>query len=486
MTLTMYAEQGPSSSSPALYSLDLDVSSYERLRRQESLLVDFTEFLNNMVWLLEQACGGGGASGAGGAGGAGAHLHGALNGNTTQPINAMGPASSTLHTIPRAVSHPAHPSHSSHTARSFRAVLCCLAGGATSATSSATSSATPLHLQIKEHTAFRELAHLTLPIQTNTDKGMARFLALRLKELTDDNQRCRATIASLEQDGRALEQQLSALHDQVSADTSLHSNEASNWKMQCDMMHAQVVNANEQNDFLREKVRAAEAAAASDNLRLTTAETACKTMRDEIQRLKKETESSARTSAALQDAKLHNERELSRLRDLCEGYKSASDTADARVEDWKRMAKSHEEQAAKVGREAQQLERKLAQTTQELEQARKRLHETEHRAAQRDALMQTQEEALQSAQSRVTDLQQQQRALEAQVEEARKQAEEATQRESEAAKKSENSEKMIVWLNKQLTNIQLKGGRGGGVGSGSGKDGPDGMRTPSPLGRLAR
>lgn len=480
MTLTMYAEGSAAASpalsasvleSPTLYSLDLDVSSYERLRRQESLLVDFTEFLNNMVWLLQQACSTG-------------PLHVSRNrqGNPGKPT-ADSSSTSTA---------------SLQNTRTFRASLCSMAGGATGGM---TGTATPAsiahhtshhahtHLQIREHTAFRELAHLTLPIQSNTDKGMAKFLGLRLQELTDDNQRCRATIASLEQDGRALEKQLSALQDRVSADTNLHSNEASNWKMQCDMMHAQIVNAKEQHEFLREKLRAAEAGAASDKLQLAGAEATCTTMRDEIHHLKKELETTGRANVALQDAKLHGDREVSRLRDLCEGYKSASDTADARVEDWKRMSKDHEEHAAKVVREAQQLERKLAKTSQELEQVRTRLTETEQRATQRDALMQTQEEALQSAQRRVTDLQQQHRALEAQLEDARKQLEDTTKREAEVVKKSENSEKMIVWLNKQLTNIQLGGGTGvvgsmagGAVSGGKGSFGGSAMKvkTPSP------
>jgi len=81
--------------------------------------------------------------------------------------------------------------------------------------------------------------------------------------------------------------------------------------------------------------------------------------------------------------------------------------------------------------------------------------------------MQTQEEALKSAQSRVTDLQQQQRVLEAQLDDARKHLDGAKTQAAETAKKYENSEKMIVWLNKQLTSIQLGGGSSA-TGNGSG------------------
>ena len=408
--------RGPSDA-PKLYSLELDVRSYERLRRQESLLVDFTEFLNNMVWLLEQACGGGG--------------------------EVVGRQSRVSSNAPEAGER-----------RTFRAVLCDR-GDAQLGSGSTT-------LQIKEHTAFRELAHLTLPVEENTDRGMVKFLSGRLHELVCENQRYQTKIAALEQDGRVLEQQLAAMQQQMSADTSLHSNEASSWKMQCDMLRSQVASMKEQHAFLKEQTRVAEAGASRDKSQLVEAEATCASLRAEVAELLERVESSERANSTLEEDKVHNEREVARLRDLCEGYKSASGMADARVEDWKRMAKSHEEQASTLSQEVQTLERKLSKATHELEQARKHVRDLEHRAAQRDSLMQTQEEALQSAQSRVSDLQQQQRLLEAQLDDARKQIDDSKVQAAEAAKKCENSEKMIVWLNKQLTSIQL-GGSGGSI-----------------------
>ncbi len=451
---------------PKLYSLELDSRSYERLRRQESLLVDFTEFLNNIVWLLEQV---------------------------------RGAARETR------VLHPSADQATEAAARrTFRAVLC---GGAESLSQSS-----PTTLQIKEHTAFRELAHLTLPIQENTDKGMARFLSSRLTELVRENQQCRDTIDGLEQESRALEEKLAAAQQQMSADTNMHSNEASTWKMQCDMLRSQVASIKDQNEFLKGQLRVAETGAARDKVLLAEAEATRTALREESAALREKMETNVRTQANLEETRTHHEREIARLRDLCEGYKSASDMADARVEDWKRMAKSHEEQAGKMSRELQALEQKLAKANHEVEQTRKHSHESEHRAAQRDALMQTQEEALKSAQSRVTDLQQQQRVLEAQLDDARKHLEESKTQAAETAKKYENSEKMIVWLNKQLTSIQLGGssangsgtvsgagtvsgsgtGRGVGNGAGPGKGGPPAAanHTPSPVqlprSRLAR
>lgn len=467
MTLYMYSGEQVGNGrhavpdAPKLYSLELDSRSYERLRRQESLLVDFTEFLNNIVWLLEQACG---------AGRQAPSLRPSAGGETADAIAR----------------------------RTFRAVLCGAAGSVAVSSS--------ITLQIKEHTAFRELAHLTLPIQENTDKGMAKFLSSRLRELTWENQRCRATIEELERDSTALEEQLSAAQQQMSADTSILSNEASTWKTQCDMLRSQVASAKDQNGFLKEQLRVAETGAARDKAQLAEAEAARAAMQEETAELREKVESHARININLEETRSHHEREIARLRDLCEGYKSASDMADARVEDWKRMAKSHEEQAGKMSREIQILEQKLAKTSHELEQARKHSHESEHRATQRDALMQTQEEALKSAQSRVTDLQQQQRALEAQLDDARKHLDEAKAQATETAKKCENSEKMIVWLNKQLTSIQLGGGgvstNGGGNANGTGpvnKGGgsangvmaaanltPSPVRETQPRSRLAR
>jgi chromosome segregation ATPase len=384
-----------------LYSLELDAKSYERLRRQEALLVDFSEFLGNTVWLLEQA------------------------------------SSSSLHQESLAFS-----SLPSTSKRRFKALLREQQG----------------KLDLLECNAFRELAHLTLPVQANSDRGMAKFLSFRLNELVQENSRLSAKVDGLEREGQQLRQALSSLQEQISADTSQHSSESSSWKIQCDMLQSQVINAKEHHEFLKEKARLAETAEVKAKNTLSTTEQELVKAKEEVCELRATVDSLEIKATSLEDIKNHCEGEVTRLKELCDSYKSASGTADARVEDWKRMAKSHEARATTIGKEAKDVEQKLTKTIQELSDARKRAHDSEERAAQRDKLMKTQEEALRTAQGRVSDLQEHIRELEGQVDEEKKQLEEAKKRESEASKKSENCEKMIVWLNKQLTSIQLSGG----------------------------
>lgn len=270
-------------------------------------------------------------------------------------------------------------------------------------------------LEFLECNAFRELSHLKLCVQPNSDKGTAKFLSFRLQEVLEENQRLQQKVDSLEHEGRQMYQELSGLQEKLSADTNQHSNETSTWKIQCDLLHSQIVNAKEQHDFLKEKLEAAEAAEAHATKALSAKNRDLTRANDEIQRLHSIIESFERTKISLEDVKSNSEKEIQRLQGLCDGYKSASDMADARVEDWKRMAMSHEAQATKRAQTIHIMENKISKLSQELSEARLASQDIEKRVHQREELMETQEQALQTAQSRVSDLQQHQRQLEQQL-----------------------------------------------------------------------
>jgi chromosome segregation ATPase len=89
--------------------------------------------------------------------------------------------------------------------------------------------------------------------------------------------------------------------------------------------------------------------------------------------------------------------------------------ADARVDDWKRMSKTHEKQSQETAEKIKALEEKIAQLSRDAAHANQELHDIQARSHQREDLMQTQEEALKSAQERVTDLQQNNKKLEQQL-----------------------------------------------------------------------
>ena len=337
-----------------LYSMEVDVRSYERLRRDEKLLVDFSEFLSNLVWLLEQSCRDDSSHGQ----------------DDAKQIE-----------------------------KRFRVVLHEQQG----------------KLEFLECNAFRELSHLKLCIQSNSDKGTVKYLSFRLQEVLEENIHLQRNVESLEHNGRQMYQELSGLQERMSADTYHHSNEASTWKMQCDMLHTQISTAKEKHEILEGKLEAAKAAEESATKALNEKDLDLSRANEEILRLQATIESIERSKASLEGLKICSEKEIDRLKGLCDGYKSARDMADARIEDWKRMAASHEAQATKRAQAIHHMEKKILRLSQELSEAKTARDEEEKRIHQREELMKTQEEALRSAQARVSDLQQQQRNLEHQV-----------------------------------------------------------------------
>lgn len=133
--------------------------SYERLRRDEKLLVDFSEFRCNLVWLLEQSC-------------------------VVQKEEEI-------------------MAHQCSKDKKFRIVLHEHQG----------------KLEFLEYNAFRELSHLKLCIQSNSDKGTTKYLSFRLQEVQEENTRLQDKIENLEQTGRQMYHELSGLQDRMSADT---------------------------------------------------------------------------------------------------------------------------------------------------------------------------------------------------------------------------------------------------------------------------
>lgn len=364
-----------------LYSLELDVRSYERLRRDEKILVDFSEFLSNLVWLLEQS---------------------SLNSRHIQDTTSSSSSSWRLEKEKEqqhAATTPTTSSTCGGTDKRFRMVI----------------QEHQCKLEFLECNAFRELSHLKLSIQSNSDKGTAKFLSFRLHEVLEENQCLGHKVERLEQEGRQMHQELSGLQERMSADTHQHSNESSTWKLQCDMLQSQIINAKEKHEFLKGKLEAATAAEVSATRALSSKELDLERATEEIQRLRARIESFERSKVSLEEVQRSSEKEMDTLKGLCDGYKSARDMADARVEDWKRIAASHETKSNKRAESIRHMEKRLSRLSQELSDARAKSHDVEKRNQQREELMETQEHALRSAQSRVSDLQQQHRHLEQQL-----------------------------------------------------------------------
>ena len=435
----MYGEEdgfghNPSHTSPngVLYCVDLDVNMYERIRREEALLVDFQEFLNNVVWLLEQSSVG---------------LHGkTVTMSASSSMNDDG--DDDRHRIQH---HQMSYGLRNHKKEQYRAVLQASNGNTKGV-------GAPMTLQFLESNAFRELVHLTLRVEPKSEKRMNAFLLYRLREVIDENAHLTGTVESLKADGDSMQSQLSLMHQQMSADSSHRSNEATHYKIQCDLLQSQLMNATENHEYLKERVKTAEESARAATTALEAKEADMARAQEEIKRLQAHVESYERRKVALEDLKAHGETELKRLKELCEGYKAASYMADARVEDWKRMAKTHEEKGLEKSQLIQSLEAKVSKVSEELSESNARHAHREEKLTQKMQLLETQEAALREAQSRVSDLQQQNRKLEQEVSKNKALMEQAQDSAQEAVKKAQSSEKMIVWLNKQLTSIQLKSG----------------------------
>ena len=348
-----------------LFSAELDGRSFERIRREEKLLVEYQQFVQNVVCLFEQAY---------------------ACSLPSLPYQALDRDTSTQ-------------CHVGGTQR-FRIVL---------------HSAGQCKLEFLECNAFRELAHLTLSIQANSDAGMNSFLLFRIREIMEENETLLSTIETLRRDGDAVREQLTAVHHQRSADTNQYSSERSSLKIQCDMLTSQVSNANEQCDLLKTKLNDLETTNLGLHKELLSKEQEMESLREETTRLHDTIDSYKRNNASVEEITSQSSREISRLKELCDGYKCASDMADARVDDWKRMSKSHEKQAQEREEMIRTLEEKIARLTRDADDATQELHDVQTRCHQREDLMQAQEEALKSAQERVTDVQQHNRNLEQQL-----------------------------------------------------------------------
>ncbi|KAI8101416.1 hypothetical protein M9435_001522 [Picochlorum sp. BPE23] len=399
-----------------LFSAELDGRSFERIRREEKLLVEYQQFLQNVVCLFEQAY-------------------------AWTDCSRQGLQSVPYQTLDHGTTNQAASQTESR--QKFRIVLHIAGHG-------------QCKLEFLECNAFRELAHLTLSLQANSDAGMNSFLLFRLREIMEENETLLSTIETLRRDGDAVREQLTAVHHQRSADTNQYSTETSSLKIQCDMLKSQVSNANDQCELLKNKLHDLESTNLSLHKELSSKEQDMESLREQTKRLNDTIESYKRNSVSAEEITSQSSREISRLKELCEGYKCASDMADARVDDWKRMSKTHEKQSQERAEKIKALEEKIAQLSRDAAHANQELHDIQARSHQREDLMQTQEEALKSAQERVTDLQQNNKKLEQQLETVQKKLELAQKQEKESVQKAQNNEKMIVWLNKQLTSIQLK------------------------------
>jgi len=438
VTIYMYGEEDGFGQNPihgthqnggVLYCVDLDVNMYERIRREEALLVDFQEFLNNVVWLLEQSS-------------TGVHARTMVNPCVLNDDDHHHHETQN-HQIPYGLRK--------HKKEQYRAVI-------HTNTNNNGGLGAPMTLQFLESNAFRELVHLTLRVEPKSEKRMNSFLLYRLREVIDENVHLTRTVESLKADGDSMQSQMSLMHQQMSADSNTRSNEATHYKIQCDLLQSQLLSATEKHEYFKERVKTAEEAARAATTALEGKEGEMVRAQEEIKRLQAHIESYERRKVALEDLKAHGETELKRLKELCDGYKAASDMADARVEDWKRMAKRHEEEGEKKSQLIQNLEAKVWKVSEELSQANARHAHREEKLTQKMQLLETQETALREAQARVSDLQQQNRNLEQEISKNKSLLEQAQDSAQEAVKKAQSSEKMIVWLNKQLTSIQLKSG----------------------------
>eukprot|EP00889_Picochlorum_renovo_P003624 jgi/Picre1/30654/NNA_006015.t1 len=305
--------------SAKLFSAELDGRSFERIRREEKLLVEYQQFLQNVVCLFEQA----------------------------YACSNQGLQSVPYQTLDCGTTNQAGSQTESR--QKFRIVLHIAGHG-------------QCKLEFLECNAFRELAHLTLSLQANSDAGMNSFLLFRLREIMEENETLLSTIETLRRDGDAI---------------------------QCDMLKSQVSNANDQCELLKNKLHDLESTNLSLHKELSSKEQDMESLREQTKRLNDTIESYKRNSVSAEEITSQSSREISRLKELCEGYKCASDMADARVDDWKRMSKTHEKQSQERAEKIKALEEKIAQLSRDAAHANQELHDIQARTAARDCAKET-------------------------------------------------------------------------------------------------
>jgi spindle assembly abnormal protein 6 len=393
-----------------LYSLDILEQQYGRVREEEQLLVDFGGFAEKVAWLLTQCCG--------------------ENGVITQ-----GPVE-TSHAQP-----PPPPQQT--LSGKFRAILNIAGSGAGL-------------LRLVESNTFKDLSHLSLQLRAGTDSSIRQFLAFRLAEVKLDCGRLSASLHEMHAARSTLEAELKSCQ-RAAADISQESQTRLHQaNTEIAGLESRLNTAESSISALKEQLASVHAQHATARDKASTAEAQVfqlQNTKSELEvelseRLSQLQEATARAEAA--------EASAAQVAQRCQGFEAALQQAEIRINEWKEVASGHENRAAAGAEEAAALRERCAAAAQDNLMLQKQLQEKIKFATEAENKVATLQENLNLSDKKVADMKEKLEAVQLSAGDVQTAAAKAATELEEARTKIESNDKVIAWLNKQLTAAQLQ------------------------------
>ena len=289
-------------------------------------------------------------------------------------------------------------------------------------------------LKLLESNSFKDLAHLSLRLKSGTDATIKQFLSFRLHEIKEECARLSASLNDALGHTASLQAELSTV---VAANQSqqkkMEGQESSIATLQSQLERAQSVVRR-----LEEEQKEAKETAAT----LISTKEALDSMQQANLRLQNQV---LELKNALKEAKTGREAAeaaAAQVAQRCQGFEAALRQAELRTEEWKGIANGYETKSNEVSAEVVKLRKQCLERETELGKTQQQL------ATQETLALQAQRET-KEALDRVA-------AVGASAMATQQAASAALSSLEESKKKAEANEKMIAWLNKQLTAAQIQ------------------------------
>ena len=424
-----------------LYFLDVPEDRYGRIREEEQLLVDFTGFVDKLLWLLEQCC------------------HRAVE--HEQAKGDLGGIKPTL-----CIKRPPATT-------SLKNCNCFCNGGAICNTFTALEAdidssylsnykavlnvSGPANgvMRMVELNAFKELSHLTLHLKFANEASINQYLIFVTRELKRKYANTSNFLEHTQRERDALKEEVVKLHqaaEKVAIDhqhaVGLHSVEASTLKQQVGEFKEQLQKNTSKVEELEAKLLEAQNRLDQREQEVTELQRGQEEALHRLQDTQKELcETRERASIAQQEQGLAQQKSI--------GLETALSQANARIEELKAANKDYEERMRASDDAVSTLQASLQAA--HLEQ--KRLEDCLERSVSGTGDLETHVDRLKrevlEATEHSTAVQQQLETKSAEASAALDKCEEYKKKLDQLEEKLQSSERMVSWLNKQLTLAQL-------------------------------
>lgn len=426
-----------------LYSLELPVDRYSRVREEEQLLVDFAGFAEKVAWLLCQCCG------------PPENLHTHNDQSTT----------ATFQTTPR-----------------FRPVL--QTAGPAAGT-----------LRFVESNAFKELSHLALLLKNGTDASIkqviyvassripfdvlhrqnlsfhtifVQFLAFRLAEMTEETRELSHSISKVNMERDALLNEVQVCQCAAVATATEHANTVETYQANINDLKTQLSTSLTSIQELTSQLNEARASFAAANERATHAtDNASANLAAHEASKTQLTEAIARLQASESHAQAA-ETTAAQITQRCQGFEAALQQAEARIEELKKVGQDAESRANSALADLDAMREAARAADKEVSRLNDRLQESLRGIDTLRGELSSSNAALTAAKAIESETRGKLRAVEVATADAASETEELKRQLEEMKTKCQASEKMVAWLNRQLTSAQLQAtptghGQSGGV-----------------------